>query len=755
MVVENDSPTTIEKLRGLRWAIGANAVNTFFTQFVYFGSTFVLFLDRLGLDKAAVGFILSLIPLANVIALAVASPVARRGYKRTFVLFFGLRKVVTLLLLLTPWIVNTWGTHAALFFVAGVVALFAIFRSIEETAYYPWYQEFVPRSLLGKYSAMSNVGTALAGLVAVTVAGFVIERSRDLSGFMLLITAGVIMGLLSAWGYSFVPGGAPDLSVTGNGSRLRSLWSIGRDSDFVRYLMGLALISLGTVPLTSFLPLFLVEEVGLSSGVAILVQLGTLFGTVLSSYLWGWTADRYGSRPVTLSGLGLLAFLSFCWWVLPRGSEVSLYLSFLFAFGQGVATLGWTIGSGRLLFASIVPIDRKLDYLAVFFAWAGLLAGLSQIISGWVLQLSQSLRGSFLGFALDPYTPIMWAGISLPLVSLLLFRSIRADSDMSVGQFAALFVRGNPFKASLNLLRFHWGEDEQHAVLTAEQMGQTKSPLAADELLESLIDPRFHVRFETIVSIARTRPDPRFVDGLTQVLEGNMPALSVVAAWALGRIGDERALQSLRFALNSPYKSVQAHCARALGRMNDQSVAALLLNRLKVEKDPGLQLAYASALGSLGVSEAATLICSVLDETEDETARLELAFVLGKLVGKEQNCIRLWRKLRHETNTTASQALSALKKRLPKSAPYEEARRMLDQCANAFARNDTGRGCTLLCNVAESWPCNRACPEGVILTCAQKALRTRSSSCAELILLLLHTLATLPVDGPHKLPEKV
>ena len=42
-----------------------------------------------------------------------------------------------------------------------------------------------------------------------------------------------------------------------------------------------------------------------------------------------------------------------------------------------------------------------------------------------------------------------------------------------------------------------------------ERLGVARSPLTVDELLLALHDPRFPVRFEAIVSIARRRPDPR------------------------------------------------------------------------------------------------------------------------------------------------------------------------------------------------------------------------------------------------------
>src|SRR5690554_1967244 len=135
------APTTVEKLRGLPWSFATNATNTVFVQFIWFGSVFVLFLDKLHLSKTQIGLILALVPFAACLAPLIAPFTARIGYKRAFVLFYAARKAATFPLLLTPWVLATFGGQATFLFVAMVVTLFAISRAIEETAYYPWLQE--------------------------------------------------------------------------------------------------------------------------------------------------------------------------------------------------------------------------------------------------------------------------------------------------------------------------------------------------------------------------------------------------------------------------------------------------------------------------------------------------------------------------------------------------------------------------------------------------------------------------------------
>lgn len=685
-------PTTVEKLRGLPWSYATNVANTVFSQFIYFGSVFVLFLDRLGLSKTEIGFVLALTPLAALIAPFVAPYTARIGYKRAFVLYYGGRKAVTVLLLLTPVILSAYGGRTAFWFVAGVAALFSLSRAVEETAYYPWLQEFVPNSVRGKYSATSNIFTAFTGFVSVWIAGLVIGNTGGLNGFMLLFAAGIVAGFVSVWACTFIPGGAPNPAEAGGE---RNLWAALQDTDFRRYLLGLALITLGTVPLASFLPLYLQDFVGLDPSVVVFIQMGTLLGTLSSSYLWGWAADRYGSKPVMLTGAALLVVQPILWWLLPRQMGWSLYPALGMAFLQGVANLGWGIGAARLLFVTIVPTEKKMDYLALYFFWAGIVSGGSQLLGGRVLDFTQSIAGQIGPLILDPYTPIFVVSILMPLGSLLLLRAIRADSPFSTGQFAGLFLRGNPFLAMGSLVRYHWARDEEDTVAVTERMGTIRSRLAVDELLEGLADPRFNVRFEAILAIARMPADERLIAGLVKTLEGKNPALSVLAAWALGRMGDDQAQDALRSALDeSSYRSVQAHSARALGTLGDRSAVPVLLERLNREEDEGLQVAYASALGRLGAVEATGPLLALMDRCEDEMTRLEVALALARLVGNERHFVRLLRELRAEPGTGAAQAVTGLARHLlAEGSISPESNALLVQSAEAFAQNrmDTGR----------------------------------------------------------------
>lgn len=733
-------PTNVEKLRGLPWSIAGDTSVTIFSQLVFFGSVFILFLDKLGLNKTEIGSLLSLIPFAGTLALFIAPVAVRFGYKRTFVTFFGIRKVITSFLLLTPWVTATFGTGVASLFVAAITAGFALCKATADTAAYPWVQEYIPDSVRGKYYATSNLFCTIASLLVVIVAGFVIERTTGLTGFMILISAGIVAGFVSVWSYAHVPGGARRVKAAS--ADIRKVLAVSRDPNFRRYMLGVSLIIVGFTPLLSFLPLFMRQVVGLSESNVVRLPTGALAGGLLAGYLWGWASDRYGSKPVMMSGLIIRLLLPVLWFLLPHNSAWSLHFALGIAVLQGIGDVGWAIGSARLLFVNVVPSAQSMEYMALYYALAGIITGVSQVLGGWALDAMAGLDLQVGNVHFDQYTVLMALAFLLTAGSLWIFGRVRGDSGVSTGQFAGLFLHGNPLRAFESMIRYHRAQDERDVVFMTERLGQTQSHLTVDELLDALRDPRFNVRYEAIISIARMRPDPRLTDALIEVMRGKSPALSVIAAWALGRTGDARALPPLREGLNSTYRSIQSHCARSLATLGDRASIPELLARLQQEPDYGLKIAYASALGKLKASEATSALLELLHNADDESTQMELALAVARTVGDEHYFIQLLRQARLEPGTALAQALVGLRRKIGKlSGDDPLALAALDAGSDLLAHNDLTTGAQRLQELIDQLPLTQLPPAAasVLKACAGQ-LAAWGATRMEYLLLVLHTL---------------
>jgi MFS family permease len=112
----------------------------------------------------------------------------------------------------------------------------------------------------------------------------------------------------------------------------------------------------------------------------------------LSSIVWGWAADRLGSRPVLITSLAAGLLVPVGWFILPRQLEAPAIWSGLLYFLYGILSNGAAIGTGRLLFNCVIPPEKSTTYTAIYYAWMGLTGGLAPLLSGWLLTATSSLN---------------------------------------------------------------------------------------------------------------------------------------------------------------------------------------------------------------------------------------------------------------------------------------------------------------------------------------------------------------------------
>jgi MFS family permease len=411
-------------VRCLPWAVAHGAGNSIFSQLTFFGPVFLLFLDALGLPKTRIGLLLSFLPFCGLLAPFIAPVITRVGHRRVFLLFWFIRKLVTACFLFTPWVVARFGVTHTFYFAAALVAAFALCRAIGETAYYPWFRDVVPARIRGQFNAIDSIAGTLSGGLALAFASWVIARSDGLDGYMLLIGTGVVFGLLCVLFGMKVPDPALDREVESvHGADM--LTAI-RDPDFRLFLIVGALVALAMM-FFSFVPLFMKERVGLPDEHVVRLQIASLMGGVVSSYLWGWLSDRKGSRLVLLCTMAIGSLLPVAWVAMPRFSPWSVPVAVAIALVGGAAGAGFFVAKFRMLYVGLVPMHRKTSYMAVYYAWVGLVGGCGPIAAGWGLEAFEGMSGRLWIFALDAYTPLFAMAFVLLSASFVLTCWIRAE----------------------------------------------------------------------------------------------------------------------------------------------------------------------------------------------------------------------------------------------------------------------------------------------------------------------------------------
>ena len=76
---------------------------------------------------------------------------------------------------------------------------------------------------------------------------------------------------------------------------------------------------------------------------------------------------------------------------------------------------GWSIGVNRLFFTAVVPVERKTTYLAVYYAWIGLVGGIGPLLAGQLLDYGATQKHEWHGVVIDIYTLLFFLHIALVL----------------------------------------------------------------------------------------------------------------------------------------------------------------------------------------------------------------------------------------------------------------------------------------------------------------------------------------------------
>ncbi len=418
-----DPDPTAAQTRGLRWAVIAFGFNSVSAYLTYFGPQFALFLDELQLNKAQIGLLFSLFPFAGLLALVASHPLARIGFKRSYMAFWSARYVAASGMLLIPAVFAAGGQGAAALLIAATALLFAVSRALAETAYYPWTQEFVPRRVRGRFFAVYYAVFNLVAFLSFMVAGYVVDRGQGLTRFTSLIAVGVVSGFICVLFTSRIPGGAPMHGEIGPRATGSSFLQALRDLNLRRYLGAEQLLLLGSIPMLSFTPLFMRDRLGLHDGFIVYSQGAYMLGAMTGSLLSGWSSDRKGSKPVMFGAGILIVLVPLLWLAFPRSGSAVTFLAPALMFLWGIAIQGFLVSSSRIFYGDVTPMEKRTSYTALHYAAQGVVGGAGPLLAGMLLQGSALVAG----WGWDAYAILFVVSFFVSAAALPLLARVRAD----------------------------------------------------------------------------------------------------------------------------------------------------------------------------------------------------------------------------------------------------------------------------------------------------------------------------------------
>ncbi|MCE5325818.1 MAG: MFS transporter [Planctomycetaceae bacterium] len=406
------------------------------------GGMFLIgFALSLGADNIYLG-LLGTVPPCLVAFQFLAAYLVERGISRKQLTFwFALAAPLCWLLVAAiPFMGERITPLSRLGILLGVVALVTISNQFSGNARASWLGELIHESRRGRFFGTCTLFAGIVGMVfAVAEGGFLdFARAHGTMGFAALFIFGSVFGLAMAM-LNLPQPDCPLPHATAKGVFWRHLREGLRNRPLVILALAQAVMSLGNVA-APFNAAYMLRDVKLSFfGIGVLNALATI-SLLVTAPMWGRLIDRFGCRPILITGLLIAGPMAYAWLLVPPGAWQMAYT--VMPVANVICNIGMaavTVAITTLLYKLTSPRGRSVQF-AGYGVFVSLVSAPMPLLGGVIVNWLQSrgwhvdLRLTFYGWGLFM---LMAAGVAYFLPEP---RAIRTRT-LVLGYFPGLLMR--------------------------------------------------------------------------------------------------------------------------------------------------------------------------------------------------------------------------------------------------------------------------------------------------------------------------
>ena len=600
--------TSSERLRGRRFYALFQGLNTV-SYLLVAGNIVTLYALRLGATSAFVGLIAAL-PYIGLMFMFVGRRLSERyGIKRIMIGGWGLRYIVVLPLLVSPFIAATGNLVTALTLVFLGLLGFHTSRGVGVIGFNPVMGVVSEGPDRGAYITRLQVINQAASIGGGLLIAIVLGARPPLSRYTVLILTGLITGLAATSIIFRMPD--PEVPAHGLGRGLVDgiATAIKRPTfrKFVILFTAMSAIFGMANPFTVVFAKRVYEQT--DNLVIIYSVLGNLGGIVMG-LLSGLLIDRLGAKPLYVFFTAFLAVGIVPFAVAPTllpGIAPIVFLGVMFFVFQ-LGLVGATNAAQNYFFA-IITSSEFLNLGILYNLCNGFGGAIGSLVGGLLLDLAPSL-----GLHLGAPSFRAYYGFSFFLVLLVLVFVARLST---VGRYTlrnAFNIIFSPRDlravALLNRLGRSRTIDEEVAAIRA--LGESRSEVPVEDLLQRLKHPRFYVRQQALQALEVLPVDHQVTSSLINEVKNHKFTTAYIAARIIGRRGIRQGIKALRASVDSADYLLQANAMLALGRLGDVDSVPLIEHAMTRSRNPLVLIHAATALEALGSTASIPLLMELL-----------------------------------------------------------------------------------------------------------------------------------------------
>ncbi len=588
------------------------------------------FILKLGGSKFQIGALTALCTLFALMSQTPGAYLVEKGIhrKKIVVLAVGIQMMLWWFIVGLPHFAPESKQGALIWGVITIVAISHLLGCLGTAPWYSWLSDLVPEKTRGRFFGRMNMATGLTGIIISLAIGRYLDRFSNVNGFTTAFAGGIILGLFSLLALKKMP--EPPSKKSKGLVSFSSLIKIPfRNLNFKKFVLFRVSLSFAQGILVPFVAVFMIENLKISySLIAIFIVIASL-ANALSMKFWGYLADKFGNKSILSISTWGMAFLPILW-LFNRTDHIAI-IPFLYFFG-GIFGAGAILSNLNLLL-KLSPEDKRPSYIAAANVAVGISTAIAAITGGFMAQRLGGLNIPFLHLNILSIHSVFIASTILYIFPLYFLRRVVEHGEKTAGYLIKQIRTLQPFRVVVNLTLLSQNLSEKRRAKAVKALGEAKSRLAVDRLIEALSDPNLEVRQEAAWALGRIG-DLQSVEVLLEKLRDKNTKVQPQTAWALGEIGSKKAVPHLIENLSSSDIYFKSSVIRALGKIGDREAIEPLGKLLKESGEEIIIADAAWALSKLGSHQALEDMLRVYAKMKCSTAASEVLIAMGDLLGK-------------------------------------------------------------------------------------------------------------------------
>lgn len=344
--------------------------------------------------------------------------------------------------------------HTWLWLLIGAAALNQGLLHFGTPLWMSWMGDYLPRQGLSQFWGLRHFWMQwTAALSLLAGAGLMLASGWPIrSEFAVLIAIAAVAGLADVLTYLYVD--EPPVTPLPRASLRRILSDPFRNPSFRTFIAYSCFWNFACMVGAPFISIYLLQHVGMSVGLVLLVWALSWGGGAVFSGAMGRLAERYGHRPLLVLCTVFKPLLMLVLLVLPRSPMLAFWLVTPAFMLDALLNAGILIATNGFLLKNS-PRQNRSMFIAAGTAVAGIVGGVTAVVAGLVLTGLGPWAVSWGPIQINAFHLMFAVSFVLRVLSIAWVRRVQEPAATEVREVLVQLVEATPLRSLHFPVRSH------------------------------------------------------------------------------------------------------------------------------------------------------------------------------------------------------------------------------------------------------------------------------------------------------------